>query len=528
MKKIVIFSHDDHFLEELIPQLIKEKYLIQDCFLAENYVPEIFYGYDFRIHLRKVAMAGNYSELGQSSPIDQDDLIKYSEIEQIFNRMCDCIDFNGRQFSGIERRRYFQDLLRYGKKVLNLNSSIDFIFFTDNPHSPHDVVFAMLCEANNVPIKILRETHIRGRYFLQTDLFGRLNLKGQAEHDKNSYSSFELPEDVQNFKLNVTRRIYGPPSIHSFRRNHKIAYEKPYFYYRLLNNHIFFNLLVILSKYKFISKHLIKATIKKIIRRKYQPLSEELSDIIKIKKTELFLNKFRFLDNQVILIKGNLYKKFIKSIYDDIESKDTISNIIKQKYVYFPLHYQPEATTYPYGGLYIDQLLALELLSASLPAGVFILVKEHPDTFNISGEAWVRGAFSRDPNFYNRIAILKNVIICPLNVDSFELIDKALFVATITGTTALEAIFRSKYSIVFGSAWFADFDGIFSCTNADQLMDSIETIIKNDFKMNSVSNNINLKRFAEVSFICNRDISNSVSAMSLQESSQVIVGKLSA
>src|SRR4030043_207253 len=44
-------------------------------------------------------------------------------------------------------------------------------------------------------------------------------------------------------------------------------------------------------------------------------------------------------------------------------------------YIYFPLHYQYEATTCPMGGIYSDQLLAIELLSR---AGIQVYVKEHP------------------------------------------------------------------------------------------------------------------------------------------------------
>ena len=524
MKKIIIFSHDDEFLLELLSEIINEDFEVLDCFLAGNKAAKVLDSYNCRIHLRKFAMSGNNLNLENCISIDQDELIKYAKIEQIFNRMCDCIDFNGRQFSGIERRRYFQDLLKYCLTVLN--QSIDLVFFTDNPHSPHDVVFSMLCEEKNIPIKILRESNIRGRYFIQDGLFGKLNLKLTPKELVGDPLLLDMPEDIKNFKSSVDRASYKLPSNYVFRRNHKIAYSKASFYYEWLGNATFFNIIAILLKFNFVFWYLTKGFIKKIIGLNYQSLRTEMDDTLKIKKKNYFETKFTLIDNKSILIKGILYKRYIRWMYSNIESKEPINKILNKKFVYFPLHYQPEATTYPFGQLYIDQLLALELLSLSVPSDVKILLKEHPDTFNISGLAWVRGAFSRDPDFYSRISKFQNVIVCPLKVDSFELIDKSLFVATITGTTAIEASFRSKGSIVFGSAWFSDFEGIFSCKNIAEVKSATKKIISNDFKISSIANLNQLKKFSEISFICNRDFSNSVSNHGLRDSAKIIVKAL--
>ena len=41
------------------------------------------------------------------------------------------------------------------------------------------------------------------------------------------------------------------------------------------------------------------------------------------------------------------------------------------------------------------------MLSSHLPEKLKILVKEHPDTFNLSREAWIRGMFNRSFDFYS-------------------------------------------------------------------------------------------------------------------------------
>lgn len=50
-----------------------------------------------------------------------------------------------------------------------------------------------------------------------------------------------------------------------------------------------------------------------------------------------------------------------------------------EKFIYVPLHMQPELTTCPLGGQFADQLLMVRMLSAHLPKGYRLYVKEHPD-----------------------------------------------------------------------------------------------------------------------------------------------------
>ena len=120
-------------------------------------------------------------------------------------------------------------------------------------------------------------------------------------------------------------------------------------------------------------------------------------------------------------------------------------------YIYFPLHLQPEMTTSTLGGRFRDQLLVLENLSAKLPEGWKILVKENPK----------QGSFARSPLFFFRLKRLHNVSFVKSDMNSLDLIRNSKVVATITGTAAIEAAEMGTPAIIFGHQWFRNISGIF-------------------------------------------------------------------
>jgi hypothetical protein len=108
-------------------------------------------------------------------------------------------------------------------------------------------------------------------------------------------------------------------------------------------------------------------------------------------------------------------------------------------FVFFPLHLEPEATTQLYANYYENQLEVITALAKSLPVSWVLAVKEHPNMK--SGRSW---------SFYRRLSRLPNVVLIAPETPSWRLVQECRLVATLSGTSGLEAGIIGKPALVFG------------------------------------------------------------------------------
>jgi len=135
----------------------------------------------------------------------------------------------------------------------------------------------------------------------------------------------------------------------------------------------------------------------------------------------------------------------------------------EKKFVYFPLHLQPELTTSALGGKYADQLLALEELSKMVPDDWLIYVKENPKQLQQQ----------RDKFFFKRLNAIKNAVLVSSDVDTYALTGACQFVASIAGTVGWEAISGGKPTLIFGKVWYRRLPGVFEYSHGlsvDEIM----------------------------------------------------------
>jgi hypothetical protein len=120
-----------------------------------------------------------------------------------------------------------------------------------------------------------------------------------------------------------------------------------------------------------------------------------------------------------------------------------------KKYVYFPLHYQPEASTIVCAPKYEKQLFFIDSWAKGLPADTVLYVKEH---YAILG--------NRDLSFYKELKKYPNVILIDPWESSRKLIENSVAVTTLTGTAGWEAMLLRKPVFLGGDIFFSNAPGV--------------------------------------------------------------------
>lgn len=138
------------------------------------------------------------------------------------------------------------------------------------------------------------------------------------------------------------------------------------------------------------------------------------------------------------------------------------------KFVYFPLHRQPECSADSQGFEFGDQILAIERLRELLPDDVFILVKENPKQ--------VRHA--RSKSFTDRIRLIKNTIYTTDDIPTFQIIERSIAVATLAGTAGFEAMLLGKPVILFGLTWYNSSPFCYNYRNMPDINEILQTRVE--------------------------------------------------
>jgi hypothetical protein len=144
------------------------------------------------------------------------------------------------------------------------------------------------------------------------------------------------------------------------------------------------------------------------------------------------------------ILPGNLYRKLFFHPDADylFKSTDDLSGM-RDKYIYLPLHMEPEAVILMYSPWLRDQAEIVRLTAQALPVGWKLLVKENPK---------MRGA--RPPEFYQTISAMPNVRLVAPEVCSTSLIKGCEAVVSLAGTASLEAQLLDKPGFCLGSPPF--------------------------------------------------------------------------
>lgn len=135
-------------------------------------------------------------------------------------------------------------------------------------------------------------------------------------------------------------------------------------------------------------------------------------------------------------------------------------------YIYFPLHYQPEISTSPHGGHYVEPTLIALLLSECMPKGWMLYVKEHP----------FQRSLGRLSEQYRQMVDAGNVRLVPIEESTYALMQNARAVATVTGTPGMEALVRGRPVLAFGQTFYSLTPGCYRVRDRADLVNALTAI----------------------------------------------------
>ena len=111
----------------------------------------------------------------------------------------------------------------------------------------------------------------------------------------------------------------------------------------------------------------------------YGALKIKLYKIIKVKESDRIYNNVSYW----IAMNNNPWKKIINIIGYKINKIKFVEKLPEgEKYFFYPMHLEPEAVVLYLGdGIYENQIKLIQNIAASLPAGYYLYVKDHPHEY---------------------------------------------------------------------------------------------------------------------------------------------------
>tara|TARA_B100000674_G_scaffold189051_1_gene153840 strand:+ start:533 stop:2035 length:1503 start_codon:yes stop_codon:yes gene_type:complete len=114
-------------------------------------------------------------------------------------------------------------------------------------------------------------------------------------------------------------------------------------------------------------------------------------------------------------------------------NRPLLKDLPNRPFVFFPLQTEPEISLGGLAPYFSNQLTTIMEISLSLPAGVLLVVKEHPVQSGVRGRA-----------FYEAIEALPNTILINIQQHSYPLMQEAALIVAVTSSAAHEAAAMGK------------------------------------------------------------------------------------
>jgi|GEM_PF-1429526 len=113
-------------------------------------------------------------------------------------------------------------------------------------------------------------------------------------------------------------------------------------------------------------------------------------------------------------------------------------------FFFFPLHFQPEASTSVMSTYFCDQLASVKNAAFCLPFPYKLYVKEHPVAIG-----------TRSDNFYKELTSIPNVVLIAPDESTESLIKQSRGIITLTSTVGMEAALAGKRVYTLGNVFYS-------------------------------------------------------------------------
>lgn len=392
--------------------------------------------------------------------LDVDFLKRHAHHELQAIKMMDRMDQDLRSFNFMERQRHFRNMLKSWMAAIDLVKP-DLVISTAIPHRLYDYVLYWICEEKGIPFLTIQHTQFPGRFYFSKNEFYTIKERFIEDWQNNmlkTVDKMDIPVDITQRFENVKKTYEeGAPTFMAELNKYERNVSRPTGKIKRLLYKV--NWLIKGSNIEYLFGKLADKTVigltaySKQTNKKYENCDGTIYKKIR--------------DDY----KATRYKKLLKKNYESLTTPPDYN----ENYVVYFLHYQPEATSCPGGDIFVDQRLCIELLLKNLPLNYKIYVKEHPHQF-------IRhhiGHTSRMRDIYDDLIKNERVKLISTSINSFDLIDNAKAISTITGTVGWEAMVRKKPVIAFGLGWYENYSkGVLRITDeksAENMLQFIES-----------------------------------------------------
>ena len=180
----------------------------------------------------------------------------------------------------------------------------------------------------------------------------------------------------------------------------------------------------------------------------------------------------------LLLMTSKIQKYKVRSFLE----KNTTKQINPEdRFVYFPLHTEPERALSIAAPYYTNQIEVITNIAKSLPVDHKLYVKDHP------GMAF-KGGKGRTISFFQEILDLPNVVLLHPSINQREILKKCSLVVTINGTTGLEAAFFGKPTVAFATSLYSNLKSVRIVKEFQELRNAIEEMLAYTFDPDDLNN----------------------------------------